>query len=62
MNSYSIEVNFETDKPLTDFQLGLLYSQVLAQIEEPTDEEGNNASYEVLSITQYPIIKIKEDK
>ena len=48
MNSYSIEINFETDKPLTDFQLGLLYSQVLAQVEEPTDEEGNNASYEVL--------------
>jgi len=62
MNSYSIEINFETDKPLTDFQLGLLYSQVLAQVEEPTDEEGNNANYEVLSITKYPVIKVKEDK
>jgi hypothetical protein len=62
MNSYSIEINFETDKPLTDFQLGLLYSQVLAQVEEPTDEEGNNASYEVLSITKYLPIKVKENK
>jgi hypothetical protein len=61
MNTYSIEVNFETDKPLTDFQLGLLYSQILAQVEEPTDEEGNNASYKVLSITQYLPIKVKEN-
>jgi hypothetical protein len=57
MNTYSIEVNFETDKPLTDFQLGLLYSQVLAQVEEPTDEEGNDATYEVLSVIHRPILK-----
>lgn len=62
MNFYSVKLTFETDKELTDFELGLLYSQLLAQIEEPTDEEGSNANYEVLSITQYPIIKLKGNK
>jgi hypothetical protein len=57
MNSYSVNLSFETDRPLTDFELGLLYSQLLAQIEEPTDEEGNDATYEVLSVIHRPILK-----
>jgi hypothetical protein len=51
MNTYSIKITFTTNRPLTDDELGLLYSQVLAQVEEPTDEDGNNATYEVQSLT-----------
>ena len=51
MNTYSIKITFTTNRPLTDDELGLLYFQVLAQVEEPTDEEGNDATYEILSTT-----------
>jgi hypothetical protein len=51
MNTYSIKVTFTTNRPLTDDELGLLYFQVLAQVEEPTDEEGNDATYEIYSTT-----------
>ena len=59
MNTYSINVTFTTNRPLTDDELGLLYSQVLAQVEEPTDEEGNNTTYEIHSITHS---SLKENK
>lgn len=59
MNSYSINVNFTTNRPLTDDELALLYFQVLAQVEEPTDEEGNDATYEIYSIAHS---SLKENK
>jgi hypothetical protein len=59
MNTYSIKVTFTTNRPLTDDELGLLYSQVLAQVEEPTDEEGDNATYQIHSITHS---SLKESK
>lgn len=49
--SYSINLNFITNRELTDDELGLLYSQVLAQVEEPTDEEGNDANFQTLILT-----------
>jgi hypothetical protein len=51
MNTYSIKITFTTNRPLTDDELGLLYFQVMAQVEEPVDEDGNDATYEILSTT-----------
>ena len=45
MNIYSINIIFTTDRPLTENELDLLRYQVFAQVEEPTDEEGNDAEY-----------------
>ena len=51
MKSYSINVEFITNRELTEDELGLLYSQVLAQVEEPSDEEGNDANFHTLILT-----------
>ena len=51
MNFYSIELTFSTDRPITQDERQLLLSQVMAQIEEPTDGEGNDADYQTRIIT-----------
>lgn len=51
MNSYSIKTTFITNRPITEDERQLLLSQVLAQIEEPTDGEGNDADYQTRLIT-----------
>lgn len=55
--SYKVIVNFISDKALTEDELGLLYSQVLAQIEEPSDSEGNDAKYHTLILTNNSTIE-----
>jgi hypothetical protein len=45
MNIYSINLVFTTDRPLTDIELDTLRSQVIVQIEEPVDTEGNDVDY-----------------
>jgi hypothetical protein len=45
MNIYSINLVFTTDRPLTDSELDLLRHQVIVQIEEPVDEEGNDVEF-----------------
>ena len=59
MKSYKFTIQFTASRELTEDELGLLYSQVMAQIEEPTDEEGDNATYEIYSIAHS---SLKEDK
>jgi hypothetical protein len=57
MKSYSINLNFITSKELTEDELGLLFSQVMAQVEEPTDEEGSDAKYHTLILSTESTIK-----
>ena len=57
MKSYKITVNFISNRALTEDELGLLYSQVLAQVEEPTDAEGDKADYHTLILNTYSTIK-----
>jgi hypothetical protein len=45
MNTYSINLVFTTDRPLTEEELDLLRYQVIVQIEEPVDAEGNGVDY-----------------
>lgn len=45
MNTYSINLIFTTDRPISEEELDLLRLQVIAQIEEPVDEEGNDVEY-----------------
>lgn len=57
MKSYKITVNFISNRELTENELGLLDSQVIAQVEEPTDAEGNDAKYHTLVLNTYSSIK-----
>jgi hypothetical protein len=45
MNIYSINIVFTTDRPLTEIELDSLRSQVIVQIDEPVDLEGNDVEY-----------------
>ena len=45
MNIYSINLVFTTDRPLTEIELDALRSQVIVQVEEPVDLEGNDVEY-----------------
>jgi hypothetical protein len=51
MNTYSINLVFTTDRPLTEEELDLLRHQVIVQIEEPADEEGNDVDYTTQLLT-----------
>lgn len=42
---YSLEIDFYTDRELTDEEMGALQLQVIAQIEEPVNEEGEGVGY-----------------
>jgi hypothetical protein len=42
---YSLEIDFYTDRELTDEEMGALQLQVIAQIEEPVNEEGDEVEY-----------------
>ena len=42
---YSLEIDFYTDRELTDEEMGALQLQVIAQIEEPVNEEGEGVEY-----------------
>jgi hypothetical protein len=45
MNIYSINLVFTTDRPLSEIELDTLRTQVLVQIEEPVDLDGNDVDY-----------------
>jgi hypothetical protein len=45
MNTYSINLVFTTDRPLTEEELDLLRYQVIVQIEEPVDGNGDGVDY-----------------
>jgi hypothetical protein len=45
MNIYSINLVFTTDRELTEIELDTLRMQVIVQIEEPVDAEGNDVDY-----------------
>jgi hypothetical protein len=45
MNTYSINLVFTTDRALTEEELDLLRYQVIVQIEEPVDANGDDVDY-----------------
>jgi hypothetical protein len=45
MNIYSINLVFTTDRPLSEIELETLRMQVIAQIEEPVTDEGDDVDY-----------------
>jgi hypothetical protein len=45
MNIYSINLVFTTDRPLSEIELDTLRTQVLVQVEEPVDLDGNDVEY-----------------
>lgn len=51
MNTYSINLVFTTDRPLTDSELDQLRHQVIVQIEEPVDEYGDDVDYTTQLLT-----------
>ena len=51
MNTYSINLVFTTDRPLTEEELDLLRHQVIVQIDEPVDQEGNDVDYTTQLLT-----------
>jgi hypothetical protein len=45
MNIYSINLVFTTDRPLSEIELDTLKMQVIVQIQEPVDLDGNDVDY-----------------
>ena len=45
MNIYSINIVFTTDRQLDESELDVLRSNVLVQIEEPADLNGDDVDY-----------------
>jgi hypothetical protein len=45
MNTYSINLVFTTDRALSEQELDLLRYQVIVQIEEPVDGNGDDVDY-----------------
>ena len=45
MNIYSINLVFTTDRPLSEIELDTLRMQVIVQIQEPVDLDGNDVDY-----------------
>lgn len=45
MNIYSINLIFTTDRQISEIELDTLRSQVIAQIEEPVNSEGDEVDY-----------------
>jgi hypothetical protein len=42
---YEFKVVFEADRELTEAELDIMASAVLAQVQEPVDAEGSDATY-----------------
>lgn len=55
---YKIEITFTTDQELTNGELADLESAITLQIEEPTDYDQNDVSYQTSQIN-YTIEKVK---
>jgi hypothetical protein len=45
MNIYSINLVFTTDRALSEEELDTLRMQVIAQVEEPVDDNGDDVDY-----------------
>jgi len=45
MDEYKMEIVFKADRALTDEELDLLLSTCEVQIQEPVDNDGNNADF-----------------
>jgi len=45
MSRYSLTIDFYTDRELTEDELGALQLQLIAQIEEPVNGEGDDVEY-----------------
>jgi hypothetical protein len=44
-NIHTISFTFTTDRPLSDIELETLKSQLIAQIEEPVNSDGDDVDY-----------------
>jgi hypothetical protein len=53
MQRYKIEIKFTTDRELTDDELVNIDNAINLQIEEPTDYDQNDETYETSEITYY---------
>jgi hypothetical protein len=62
MKTYEITVRFTTDRELTEEEKGHLQLQVIAQVEEPVDAEGDDVTYSTAEIYISDINKAKETK
>jgi hypothetical protein len=51
MATYTVKIDFNTDRTLTDNELDQLLTNVRVQIEEPADELGNDAEFITSNIT-----------
>ena len=60
MFTYEITVRFTTDRELTEEEKGTLQLQVIAQVEEPVNEEGDDVTYSTAEIYISDINKAKE--
>jgi len=58
LTNYRIEINFSTDKDLTEDQSMQLINALLLQIEEPTDYDQNAEDYETSQIN-YKMEEVK---
>jgi hypothetical protein len=57
MPQYKITVEFKTDRPLTDDEIGLIGGAVQAQVNEPVDAEGEDMDVAVSDVQ----VKTAED-
>jgi hypothetical protein len=58
MNNYKIEITFSTDQELSNGELFDLEGAITLQINEPTDYNQNDVSYETSQIT-YKMEEVK---
>jgi hypothetical protein len=59
MKTYEITVRFTTDRELTEEEKGHLQLQVIAQVEEPVNAEGDDVNYSTGKIYISDIKKVK---
>ena len=58
MKNYKVQITFITNQELTNGELADLESAISLQIEEPTDYDQNDVSYETKEIT-YKMEEVK---
>ena len=58
MTNYKIEITFSTNQELTNGELADLESAITLQLEEPTEYDQNDVSYETKEIT-YKMEEVK---
>ena len=58
MKSYQITVNFISSRALTQDEKELLLSQVMVQVDEPVNAEGEDVDYTTLTLSDSKIRRI----